>query len=1707
MDVFSLRDDLVETYRRYATSFMRFRDDRVDAFVEGALESGMLWPHPSVGLNPSFEMSGYVDDLANGGLLHPRCREIFRLGKSEGELRGKQLQLRKHQADAVGVAAAGRNYVLTTGTGSGKSLAYIVPIVDHVLRMGSGSGVKALVVYPMNALVNSQLEELEKFLKFGPWNSPPVTFGRYTGQDNEETREQILKSPPDILLTNYVMLELVLTRFTDRRLVQAMKGLQFLVLDELHTYRGRQGADVAMLVRRLRVATESPNVRCVGTSATLSTEGDHESRMRRLAEMSSRLFGAPVEPSDIIGETLQRVTPVEVLSRPGFGGALTEATRRVSPPVNVEGFVVDPLSCWIENTFGVREEDGRLVRADPLPITGPQGAAKQLSSVTGVREDVCARAIRTYLLTGNTLQSPQADSPVFPFRLHQFISRGDTVYATPEPPSRRHLSLSGERFVADSDRQRVLLPLVFCRVCGQDYYMAHRQPTGSGSRLVRRDLNDNEPRDNLSPGFFYVSDQVPWPENRDRQRERLPPDWSDPRTGRLRPNRRDHEPQRMRVGSDGSVGAVGGTAGWWVSAPFRFCLACGVSHSVAGRNDFPRLSTLGAGGRASATTVMSLAAVQHLQDAPGLDSKARKLLSFTDNRQDASLQAGHFNDFIEVTMLRSALWRAVGEAGEGGVKHGELPGRVFEAMALPRESYAGDPDQHEIARQRTDRTMRKVLEYRLYRDFERGWRITQPNLEQVGLLRVDYENLPQLAAEQQTWDDCHAALVHCSPKRREHVLRVLLDYVRQELGLYVGVLHPAEQESLERNARQHLDGTWSLRGEKLLPATEMVTYPKDRRGRRHRRHVTSRSLFGRFLRRPDGLGLSTMDDTDLVIGQIVERLRRFFLLKQVGGGTRGREVWQVPAAALVWKAGDGTRPYRDYLRVTRAPEDMPTNRFFVELYRNSGDGLVGVEAREHTAQVSPNERIKREDRFRSAELPVLYCSPTMELGVDISLLNVVNMRNVPPTPANYAQRSGRAGRSGQPALVFTYCSSGNSHDQHFFRQQHKMVSGQVEAPRVDLANEDLLRAHVHAVWLATSGLSLGQSMSDILDMGNETGEKPVLKPQVWDALQDQYAIARARQGSRAILAGLEQELEGRIWWYDKWLDDVLSAIPARFNQALERWMALYMAALEQFRKQSGIAVSPSRSRQDQKRARRLRDEAERQLDVLRAKSDHRGQSDFYTYRYFASEGFLPGYSFPRLPLSAFIPGLAGRRDRGDYVQRPRFLAISEFGPQTYIYHEGARYQVNRVLLSSGTDTPQEDTAGLTVQAKRCDRCGYMHPVDDQTGQDICGYCGNQLGTPLTGLLQMRNVSTRYWERITSDEERRRRMGYELISGVEFIERQGRRSVSKATVLSGGGSLLELSYGDTATIWRVNLGWRRRKNKHDHGFYLDMERGEWSRSDSNNEPSVGENATTRKVVPFVKDSRNSLLVEPAEILPLETMASVAAALKAAIQVVFQLEPNELAVEPLPTRDDRRMLLVYESAEGGAGALRHLVDDPKWWQRIAEEGLRLCHTTPDSEDDADGGCGGACYECLLTYQNQLDHELLDRATATPVLRQLVDAKMKRHPSTTPRPESSLEEKFVDLLKTGGYRMPDRDQIHFPDARTRPDFLYNEACAAIYIDGPHHDYPDRAARDRDQEAAMLSLGYRTIRFHHQDEWDRIIGEHHDVFGAGHRTDSGLL
>jgi very-short-patch-repair endonuclease len=1723
MDVFQLRDRLIEDYGSFVRSYIRIRDPRIADVVERELAAGRLWPAPLIQLNPAFRPGATIDQLVAEEVLHEECGEIFRRGKGESDTTGEVLRLHTHQEEAIRVARGGHNYVLTTGTGSGKSLAYIVPIVDSVLREGSGKGVRAIIVYPMNALANSQLGELEKFLKFGyGQGKEPVRFARYTGQEGQEERDEIIANPPDVILTNYVMLELMLTRPEERKLVTAAEGLRYLVLDELHTYRGRQGADVAYLVRRVRDRMGADALQCVGTSATVAGSGTAEEQQAEVASVAAKLFGSPVHPSHVIGETLRRSTPERDESDSDFLQDLRERIERVTPDpaMNFEGYVADPLSSWLETTVGVRRDPtspDQLVRALPKPLIGEEGLASRLATLTNLDSESCRRAIESHLLAGYQSEpNPETGFPPFAFRLHQFVSRGDTVYATPEVEGEREITLEGGRFVPN-DRSRGYLPLVFCRECGQEYYCVTRaidEETGAPA-FQPRNLSERKTEGDSEAGFLYISESKPWPSDPEDVAQRLPEDWLE--DGTIKRHQRERVPRQTAVDGLGRVRPEG-TEAYFIPTPFRFCLGCGVEYSHYQRSDFGKLASLATEGRSSAITVLALSAIRYLKDSD-LPSRAQKLLSFTDNRQDASLQAGHLNDFVEIGLLRAATYRAALDAGPDGLAHDELTQSVFDALDLPFAAYASNPDAAYGARRNTEKAFRDVLGYRLYRDLKRGWRVTLPNLEQCGLLEIQYPDLAEICADEVLWADTHPAFQGASPAIREHVCRTFLDHLRRELAIKVDFLDTRKQERVQQSSFVSLKEPWALDDqEQMVHAAIVFPRPGRRDEFRGWVYLSPRGGFGFLLRRgstfPQLADRPSVEDAGNMIRELCDLLVQAGLLEQVTDGNEantGDEEhtpgYQLVASAFRWVAGEGTRPFHDPIRVPQAPEEgSDPNPFFTDFYRKTAEELLGIEAREHTAQVRAEDRERREERFRAARLPILFCSPTMELGVDIAQLNVVNLRNVPPTPANYAQRSGRAGRSGQPALVFTYCSTYSAHDQYFFRRPDQMVQGAVAPPRLDLANEDLVRSHVHSVWLAETGMGLGRSLRDVLDV---EGEEPSLNllPSIAAGLDDRPARDRALSRIDRILSSASDELQGSGWYSPSWAAESLGQVPLHFEEACERWKDLYRAAREQYVRQSRIRVDHSRTERDRREATRLQRDAAAQLELLTDVA-RAFQSDFYSYRYFASEGFLPGYAFPRLPLSAFIPGRRTSGDDREFVSRPRFLAISEFGPRAFVYHEGGRYQINRVILS--VDEEQDPT---TTRMKQCEHCGYVHPITAGDGVDQCEACGKPLPPPLQHLLRLHNVATRRRDRINADEEERTRYGYEIRTGFRF----GRIGVHTAQIESDDRTLAQIRYGHPARLFRINLGWTRRENPNEVGFVLDVERGYWASNKAmeENDPDDPMSGRLLRVLPYVEDWKNALLFEPTDDLSVGQMASLQAALKNAIQVEFQLEDRELAAEALPDRDDRRFLLFYEAAEGGAGVLRRLVDDSAAFTRVARRALELCHFDPETGDDlrrapgARDDCEAACYDCLMSYQNQLDHERLDRVPIRDFLITMAGARIEAAQGSRPRSEllddllrrseTQLEKRWLHAVDERHLRLPCAAQERIVECRTRPDFLYRDKKAAIYVDGPHHEFPERAARDSDQQNCLEDLGYSVLRFAHDDDWNALFDRYTNIFGAG--------
>ena len=240
------------------------------------------------------------------------------------------------------------------------------------------------------------------------------------------------------------------------------------------------------------------------------------------------------------------------------------------------------------------------------------------------------------------------------------------------------------------------------------------------------------------------------------------------------------------------------------------------------------------------------------------------------------------------------------------------------------------------------------------------------------------------------------------------------------------------------------------------------------------------------------------------------------------------------------------------------------------------------------------------------------------------------------------------------------------------------------------------------------------------------------------------------------------------------------------------------------------------------------------MDLLRGGSDDK-QSDFYTYRYLATEGFLPGYNFPRLPLVAFVSTGRGRTSGRTTIQRPRFVGITEFGPNSLVYHEGRGHRVRRVILKSGDQRGNGELVDDVVLHLRA-----LRRRARRSAPRSLPFLRAPLGDSreIRSAYRIEQVETVPAERITANDEERRRQGFEIRTVFEWPLRDaGRRDVRQAEVVDDIGVIAKVTFGPATTIRRFNVGLRRRDPKKGDGFNINPRTGYWARTadDDANEP--------------------------------------------------------------------------------------------------------------------------------------------------------------------------------------------------------------------------------------------------------------------------------
>ncbi|HEU18462.1 MAG TPA: DEAD/DEAH box helicase [Deltaproteobacteria bacterium] len=573
MNPFETLQYMQEQYKTYVYTFQKIKNPHIRRWIFDRIDNGsLLWRAPHVQLNQRFTHGETLQEMVSSELLHPNVLKIFTRRDSAGKLTDKVINPYQHQSQSIeSILAKNANTVITTGTSSGKSFCFGIPIVSECLKMKNAGikGIKAVFVYPMNALANSQYEDFSERL-----NKSGLKIGLYTG-DTPTGREEALKNftasnrslpydsevisrtdiqenPPDILMTNYVMLDLLLTRFNDRNLFpeEGTSPLKFLVLDEVHTYSGKKGADVAALIRRLKERTQTQgSLRCIATSATIEKTGDEDAN-QVIASFAQDLFGEPFDPTNVISETYLSIP----LPEPD---PLPDEIRLTDK--HLEGFDNSPnkiraiVEALTGNTIVPEESTPEKIGSILLKNRTIQFLIQKLSdqsvSITDLINEYqavirsnktlgeCRIEIFAALLTGTQGKIILNDEyqPIFVPKLHTFFSQGREISSCLSSPESPHLNDRGDALCdtcAQEQKQRATFPLVFCRSCGQEFYGATIK---EDSTVIPRDM-DVIDLDGQNLYFYtglYDEGKIP-----------IPDDWREKKRGsqELGKCKREYEP-------------------------------------------------------------------------------------------------------------------------------------------------------------------------------------------------------------------------------------------------------------------------------------------------------------------------------------------------------------------------------------------------------------------------------------------------------------------------------------------------------------------------------------------------------------------------------------------------------------------------------------------------------------------------------------------------------------------------------------------------------------------------------------------------------------------------------------------------------------------------------------------------------------------------------------------------------------------------------------------------------------------------------------------------------------------------------------------------------------------------------------------------------------------------------------------------------------
>jgi hypothetical protein len=1006
-----------------------------------------------------------------------------------------------------------------------------------------------------------------------------------------------------------------------------------------------------------------------------------------------------------------------------------------------------------------------------------------------------------------------------------------------------------------------------------------------------------------------------------------------------------------------------------------------------------------------------------------------------------------------------------------------------------------------------DESYQRYLEYNVILELGSSTRKNQRNLEEVGLVQVVYNGLEGLSKDDDVWKSLNP-LAKLTPIERYDYLSGILDIFRSKRSIsHKDVLNQREFRN-EIVSKLTEECQFDIGAE--APGAIMGFSDTARKGDRTKyviRITGSKSRLMIWTQRV--LGSSREEAADLLtkIFSILsdKELLPILTIVPVYGYRRQPlgEVYMIDSQYLQLQALSKTKHkicpkcgllhHRETINLCTEvncgqlqERDFEKN-YFRLAYSKPFKDTVAIQAQEHSGQLDGDERKKIEAKFRSRYDPlnVLVCTPTMELGIDIGDLSAIYMRNVPPSPSNYAQRAGRAGRKSQPSIITTFCGSGiarGPHDQYFYRFPEKIVSGKITSPRFMLDNKQLLTTHLHSLILETMETKLETGIGKILDL-NESNY--TMLPDYKNGLSKKVVDAKQKISESAKNA-FSLEMTAFPWFTEAFINQTIDSFLDHFESALAYWRKEY-ATLD--REHQDLSAKSRKEGPSSQVSNRL-------VAIAQKLSNMRdGEKDFYIYRYLSTQGFLPNYGFPSSNITLSLS------ESDNEIQRDNVIALSELAPGNTIYFQGAKYQIAYARPKVMNQKPVREYLLI------CPNCQNALRGEQAKTAAACPKCQKSLTGehPNPNAMQLPDMYAIRRLRITSDEEERMRLGYQTSTHYQSSDK-----IQEYDITTTNDFSLKLLYEHNGQIIHLNKGTNRNQaDGQDAGFVLCSACNRWLFG----EDTITKHTDPESNSPCPKSAQEEDIIKDIELFTIGThdvvtiktsppkelnqdliqayYLTLQEALLQGMQIALNLDESEIDgfITQEITDPSKYDIILYETAGGGTGAIKALTTT-SGFTNVIEKARELLH-----EYDTQDGCSKACYECLLNYYNQREHEKLDRNLILPTLRLLENAK------NTPIPAVNQTEKLEDLKKAcdsdleravlqrianEGIPLPDTAQhiIYNKDIRiAKPDFYYKQQNIALFIDGPAHDEDYVKKDDEEKRKKLRALGYRVFVIHHGD------------------------